>query len=80
MSEKWYLIYPFFGIFQIILATYMLIDTCTDFDVEPYNSVPIVSFSAMIFFAACGAIPVPFVVIAEILPEKVCFKHLRTHC
>lgn len=59
------------AISQAILATYMLIDTCTDFDVEPYNWVPVVSFSAMIFLAACGAIPIPFVVIAEVLPEKV---------
>lgn len=59
------------AISQTILATYMLIDTCTDFDVEPYNWVPVVSFSAMIFLAACGAIPIPFVVIAEVLPEKV---------
>lgn len=59
------------AISQVILATYMLLDTCTDFDVQPYNFVPMVSFSAMIFLAACGAIPVPFVVIAEILPDKV---------
>lgn len=59
------------AISQVILATYMLLDTCTAFDVQPYNFVPVVSFSAMIFLAACGAIPVPFVVIAEILPDKV---------
>lgn len=59
------------GISQLILATYMLMDTCTEIDVQPYNWVPMVSFSASIFFAAAGAIPVPFVVIAEILPEKI---------
>ena len=62
------------AIAQIILATYMLMNKFTDIDVESYNWVPIVSFSAMIFIAACGAIPVPFVVIAEILPHKVSFK------
>lgn len=63
------------AISQTILATYMAIDACTDFDVQPYNWVPMVAFSSMIFLAACGAIPVPFVVISEILPEKVGFEH-----
>lgn len=51
------------AICQIILATYMFMNKFTDIDVETYNWVPIVSFSAMIFIAACGAIPVPFVVV-----------------
>lgn len=65
LGRKVLMVVSFAGtaISQTILATYMLIDKYTDIDVEPYNWVPMVSFSAMIFLAACGAIPVPFVVV-----------------
>lgn len=56
---------------QIILATYIFLSTTTDIDVSAFKWIPVVSFSAMIFIAACGALPIPFVIIAEILPDKV---------
>lgn len=56
---------------QIILATYIFLATATDVDVSAFKTIPVVSFSAMIFIAASGALPVPFVIIAEILPDKV---------
>lgn len=40
-------------------------------DVKPYSWVSIASFSGMMFLAACGLIPLMFVVIAEVMPEKV---------
>lgn len=40
-------------------------------DVEAYSWVSIVSFSGMMFLAASGLIPLMFVVIAEVMPEKV---------
>lgn len=41
-------------------------------DVKPYSWVSIASFSGMMFLAACGIIPLMFVVISEVMPEKVC--------
>lgn len=54
-----------------ILATYIYIGSETDIDVKAYNWIPVVSFSAMIFIAACGALPIPYVILSEILPVKV---------
>lgn len=54
-----------------ILATYIYISSETEIDVKSYNWVPVVAFSAMIFIAACGALPIPYVILSEILPVKV---------
>lgn len=40
-------------------------------NVEDYSWISIASFSGMMFTAACGIIPLMFVVIAEVMPEKV---------
>lgn len=40
-------------------------------DVKPYSWISIASFSGMMFLAAVGLIPLMFVVIAEVMPEKV---------
>lgn len=40
-------------------------------DVTPYSWISIMSFSGMMFLAACGIIPLMFVVIAEVMPENV---------
>lgn len=75
------MVYSFAGcaLCQIILATYILLSTATDIDVSAFTFIPVVSFSAMIFIAACGALPVPFVIIAEILPDKVSLS-FNLHC
>lgn len=50
------------------------------FDVKPYSWISIASFSGMMFLAACGIIPLMFVVIAEVMPEKVfVFSLFFTH-
>lgn len=59
------------AICQAVMATYFYLEKSTDIDVTPYNFVPVVSFSAMIFIIACGALPIPYVIIAEILPDNV---------
>lgn len=33
--------------------------------------LPILSLSAIVFFAGIGILPLPFVITAEIIPEKV---------
>lgn len=67
------MVFSFAGcaICQIILATYIFLSTSTDVDVSAFKCIPVVSFSAMIFIAACGALPIPFVILAEVLPDKV---------
>ena len=46
-------------------------------DVKPYSWISIASFSGMMFLASNGLIPLMFVVISEVMPEKV--KKIQTH-
>lgn len=41
------------------------------YDLSHYNSVPVISLSLVIFISAIGILPIPYVMIAEILPQKV---------
>ena len=59
------------AICHAVMATFIFIDTSTDINVKAFNWVPVVAFSAMIFIAACGALPIPYVILSEILPDKV---------
>lgn len=40
-------------------------------DVSMFSYVPVTSFSFVIFLASCGVLTLPFVVISEVLPEKI---------
>lgn len=42
-------------------------------DVSSFNWVPIVSFSFVVFIASWGLLTLPFLVVTEILPEKVIY-------
>lgn len=44
------------------------------YDLTEYFWVPVVSLSFVIFIAAIGILPLPFVIISEILPQKVCLR------
>lgn len=57
-----------------MLATYIFLAANTTINLDAFQWIPVVSFSAMIFIASCGALPVPYVIVAEILPDKVSFK------
>lgn len=59
------------GISHTVLATYIFLASNTSINLAAFQWVPVVSFSAMIFIASCGALPVPYVIVAEILPDKV---------
>lgn len=59
------------GLCHIVLGTYIYMNAETNIDLSAYQWVPVTSFSAMIFVASCGANPIPYVVISEILPENV---------
>lgn len=56
---------------HLVLGTYIYLSTATDLNLEAFQWVPVTSFSSLIFIASCGALPIPYVVISEILPEKV---------
>lgn len=42
-----------------------------ELDVSMFSWVPVTSFSLVIFLASCGVLTLPFVVISEVLPEKI---------
>lgn len=54
----------------ISLGLYMMLKT-SGFDVEAFNWIPIVSFSFVIFIASWAVLTLPFLVISEIMPEKL---------
>lgn len=59
------------GISHSVLATYIYLGATTDINLDAFQWVPVVSFSSMIFIASCGALPIPYVIVSEILPDKV---------
>lgn len=48
------------------------------YDLEPFNWIPLVTFSALVFLAAGGIIPICFVIMTEIMPTKVCIATLES--
>lgn len=58
------------AISQVILATYIYL-AALGADLSGYELVPIISFGAMVFIAAFGPVPIPYIIMGEILPDKV---------
>lgn len=54
----------------VVTATYALLAE-TGHNMDGWNALPIVSLSFVIFVAAIGIIPVPYVLVNEIFPRKV---------
>lgn len=42
-----------------------------DYDLQDFNLVPVISLSLVIYLSGIGITPVPYVLVAEILPQKV---------
>lgn len=61
------------GISLTILGLYTYINSL-GYDVGNYSWIAIVSFSAMLFLASCGMMPLPYIVMGETMPEKVKFN------
>lgn len=40
-------------------------------DLQCIHWVPVVSFSAILFIASCGLLPIPYIVLGEMMPDKV---------
>lgn len=53
-----------------ILGTYIYLDMI-GVDVSSFKWIPLVSFSFVIFIASWGVLTLPFLVLSEIMPEKV---------
>lgn len=54
----------------ITFGTYSLLKT-NGCDLVAYNWIPISSFSFFIFAAAFGILTLPFIIISEVMPEKL---------
>lgn len=44
-----------------------------NYDLEQFHLVPVISLSFVIFISSIGIIPIPYIIIAEVLPQKVRF-------
>lgn len=55
----------------IVTATYTYLGHI-GYDVSPYNVLPVISISFYIYVSAFGIIPVPYVLVNEMFPRKVC--------
>lgn len=53
------------------LGTYIFLSIETNVNLDVFQWIPVTSFSSMIFIASCGALPIPYVIVSEILPDKV---------
>ncbi|XP_017047673.1 facilitated trehalose transporter Tret1 [Drosophila ficusphila] len=58
------------GLGQSAMATYSYLQVL-GIDVTSFGWVPIAGFSFMLFVAACGLLSLPFLVISEIMPQKI---------
>lgn len=58
------------GLSLVALGTYTYMNSL-GYYVQPFSWVAIASFSSMLFLASCGIIPLPYVILSEIMPSKV---------
>lgn len=59
------------GVGLAIFGTFTYMKDVLNNDVSSFNWIPIVSFSFVVFSASWGLLTLPFLVVTEILPEKV---------
>lgn len=52
------------------MGVYMMLKSW-QYNVEPFNWIPIFSFALIIFIASLAILNLPFLVISELMPEKV---------
>lgn len=58
------------GIGLVCLGGYMCLQS-KGYDLTGLGLIPLLSFSVVLFAQSCGVVPLPFVVISEILPREV---------
>lgn len=54
----------------LVTGVYAYLNT-HGYDVAAYSALPVVSLSAFIFIAAVGVVPVPYVLVSEVLPQRI---------
>lgn len=47
-----------------------------EYDVHDFNWVPMVSISAFVFIGSIGLMPVPYVMLSEVLPQRVSYFNI----
>ena len=55
----------------IVLGSYTFMKTVDGVDLTSYTWIPLASFSFTIFIASWGVLTLPFLVVSEIVPQKV---------
>lgn len=72
IGRKTLLTFSTFGAFigLMSLGTFSYLSE-NGYDLSNYNFVPLVSFSTFVFISCFGILPLPFIVISEILPAEV---------
>lgn len=63
---------------QLVLATFIYL-TRNGYDLSDYSWVPLISFGAALFIGSLGPIPIPYIILSEILPDKVRQAHHQAH-
>lgn len=58
----------FIGLLSLGIYSYL---NETGYDLSSYNCIPLFSFSMFIFISCFGILPLPFIVLTEILPTEV---------
>lgn len=59
------------GVSLVGLAVYQHLLHAGIGGMENYGLIPVVCFSAVLFLGSCGMLPLPFVVMAEVMPTKI---------
>lgn len=58
------------GMSLIGLGSYLYLNQL-GWDLQTVSWVPVVTFSALVFIASCGTIPISFVIMTEVMPTNV---------
>lgn len=53
-----------------VLGVYMMLKSW-DIDVTAFNWIPLMSFAFVVFVSQLGVLSLPFIVLSEIMPEKI---------
>lgn len=56
-----------------VMGLYSFVGSHLQWDLTAFSWVPVTSLSFVIFIASIGILPLPFVVLAEVLPQNVSF-------
>lgn len=55
----------------LVTATFALLAR-SGYDMSAWSMLPVISLSLNVFMCAIGILPVPYVMVSEILPQRVC--------